>query len=258
MQQQLLKHALCLILPLVIASCRKTDITAPGTASLTIINAAVGTNSLVVNFGGTDPLSNYYINARQLYYNNFSQECRFNAYSGMQKLGLYNYPDTLPKSIPFANLVLDLPPGSVNSLFVTGTAGMPDTLFTQDYPPYYSPSDSTLGIRFVNLSAGSMPVSINLEGQAGNHEISRLGYKDISAFKIYPATSGVASYTFEFRDMATGVLLATYTADGINQDSSDPNEPVNRWRYRNFTLALLGAPEGTGSDAQTVLLINNY
>jgi hypothetical protein len=258
MQNQLLKYTLYLVLLLMIASCRKTDITAPGTASLTVINAAVGTNSLVVNFGGTDPLSNYYVNARQLYYNVFQQECQFNAYSGVQKLGLYNYPDTLPKSPPFVNLTLDLPVGSVNSLFVTGTADMPDTLFTRDHPPYHSPSDSTMGIRFVNLSAGSLPVSINLEGQAGVHEISRLAYKEISAFKMYPARPGVASYTFEFRDMATGALLATYTADGIDQDNTDPNEPVNRWRYRNFTLALLGTPGGTESSAQTILLINNY
>lgn len=243
-----------IFLLLLITACRKNDIDPEGAASLTIVNSVKGTTSLVTNFSGTEALPNYYLNAKQLMYNSFDPSYQLGAYKGKQKIALYNYPDTLLKDKPLLQLELDLPAGSIHSLFVTGTVAAPDTLFIEEHPPYRSISDSTTGIRFMNLVPGSSGVSVNLVGQANGSEANRLRYKDATAFKSYAATSNVYSYTFEFRDATTGALLASYTAEDINNDSSNRDNPVNKWRFRNCTLALVSAAD----DTNTVLLINNY
>lgn len=243
-----------IFLLLLITACRKNDIDPEGTASLTIVNSLKGTVSLVTNFSGTDRLSNHYANAKQLMYNSFDPSYQLAAYKGKQKLALYNYPDTLLKDKPLLQLELDLPRGSIHSLFVTGTLAAPDTLFIEEHPPYRPSSDSTTGIRFINLVPGSAGISVNLAGQPNGSEISLLRYKDASAFKSYAATSNVYSYTFEFRDAVSGALLASYTAEDINNDSSDRDNDINKWRFRNCTLALVSAAD----DTNTILLINNF
>lgn len=253
------KHLVSLVLLLVITACRKERNTPPGTASLTVINAVTGADNLVVNFSDADTLPNYYLNAQKIQYATFLPAYQFSAYSGTQTLRLYNYPDTLPKNNPLVVVTLHLPVGSMNSLFVTGTLSQPDTLLSLDYLPYRAITDSTTGIRFVNLSPGSAPVSVNLQGQPAGSEVKLLPYKGITGFKSYSARSTDSVYTFEFHDAASGQLLCTFTATGINNSSSDPNNPANTWRFRNRTLALTGLPDnGSGNSPQNVLLINNY
>lgn len=254
MQQRIILHTITAISWLLVLSCRKNEIDPPGVASLTIINTVKGSSSLVPDFSGTASLPNHYANALQLLYNTFQPNYQLRSHRGKQQLALYNYPDTLPKDRPLLELELDLPVGSIHSLFVTGTIQAPDTFLTHDLPPYHPPGDSTTGIRFVNLVQGSSPVSINLTGQPNGSETGRLAYKQVSVFKNYAATAAVSSYTFEFRDAATGDLLCSYTAEGINDNPSVPDTPVNRWRYRNCTLALVA----NADDTKSVLLINNY
>lgn len=250
-----------LLLLFLFASCSK-QVTQRASASLTIVNAVVGSGLLVTNFSGTQPIS-WYLNANKLLYNayysnSYGTNNQFNSYSGINNLTLYQYPDTGKGSTPLFDLSLNLPAGSINSLFLTGTVASPDTLLVSDHIPYYQWPDSVTGIRFVNLSPTSAPVSVNIEGQPAGSEVAGLAYKGITGFKKYPASSAISSYTFEFRDRSTGALLTTYTADGINNDGLDPNNPVNDWHSRSHTLALLGLPDGTGNSVQTVLLINNY
>ncbi len=228
-----------------------------GTASLTIINTVVGSNILVTDFSSSHPLE-WYANASMLafgaYYNNVeaSYNNQFNAYSGTQNLTLFNYPDTTAQSAPLFRLQLHLPAGAISSLFLTGTVAAPDTLLTLDHPPYHPFADSSMGVRFVNLSPGSTPVSINIRGEATGSEAASLPFKGITGFKNYPTVSTVSEYVFEFRNASNGALLATYSAAGINQlNSSFPN----RWIHKNFTLVFYGP----GSDplSQAVLCIDN-
>lgn len=259
MEQKISRQILLAVILMLAAACRKTEIRTDGTASLSIINAIPGTSSLVTNFSGTAPLSNYYLNARQIAYNTFTQDYQFSSYSGNVRLALFNFPDTLAKSKPVVDLTLNLQIGSIYSLFVTGSIAQPDTLFTTDHPPYYAASDSITGIRFINLSPGSAPVSVNLAGQPDGSEINSLPYKSVTGFMRYPATDNISSYTFEFRDKASGRLLGSYEATGINNNSATPDNPINKWRFRNCTLALLGLPDdGSGNGTQSILLINNY
>lgn len=246
------------LLPLFIClclfSCSKEN-NPQGTSTLTIINAVTGSDLLVANFNGTVPLNNY-LNANRLKYNLFTAlSNQFTSYSGRQPLAVYAYPDTLEKSTPLVNLVLDLPVGSVHSLFITGTLEHADTLFVTDQLPYYPLADSVTGIRFVNLSPGSAPVSVRILGRTGSAEVSSLPYRGITGFKQYEAKAASEDYVFEFRDAGSGALITSYQTTGI---SNPGTTAPNNWRNHNFTLALLGQPGGTGNLAPSVLLINNY
>jgi hypothetical protein len=129
----------------------------------------------------------------------------------------------------------------------------PDTLFTTDTPPYHPPSDSTIGLRFVNLSPASAPVSVNITGGANGSEVSSLPYKSITDFNNYPATAAISDYNFEFRDAATGALIGSYDVTGINTLLYGFN---NTRLHRNLTLALLGLP---GDPATLkIMLIESY
>jgi hypothetical protein len=223
----------------------------PPAANLTLINAVVGsTPSLVTNFSGaTDPIT-WYNSALKLVYGTVGSANQLSSYSGEQKLAIYRFPDTTAHSTPLFNLTLDLAAGSIHTLFLAGTVTAPDTLFTTDIPPYHPPSDSSMGMRFVNLMPGSAPVSVNITGNANGSEVSSLSFKGITDFKNYPATAAVSSYTFEFRNAATGTLIGSLPVSGVNLLSN------NQRRYRNLTLALLGLP----GDPTTlkIILINTY
>ena len=236
--------AICVLL-----SCTKQK-TAPGTASLTLINAVPGSSpSLATNFGNDGPL-NWYNSALQLVYGVWNANAQKGSYSGQQKLTIYHYPDTTAHSTPVFDLTLNLAVGTIHTLFLTGTMSAPDTLFTTDLLPYHPSTDSSLGIRFVNLQPGSAPVSINITGSANGSEVSSLAYKSITGFKNYPATSNITDYNFEFRDAATGTLIGNLNVNNINITD------YNKRRFRNFTLALLGLP----GDPTTlkIILIENY
>ena len=135
--------------------------------------------------------------------------------------------------------------GNLYSLFITGAdTANPDYLFVQDIPLVHT--DSTLGIRFVNLSTGSNAVNVDIQGQPNGGVVSSLAYKSITAFQNFPATSSISSYMFEFRDAASGNLLASYTLGG-----------VHTILFKNMTIALIGQPAG-GMVAQTCILENNF
>jgi hypothetical protein len=243
-----MKHIITILFVCMILSCNKEK-TFPGTASLTLINAVPNsTPSLVTNFSGTDPIT--YKSALKLVYGTADKTNQNLAYTGEQQLAIYKYPDTLAHSTPLYNLVLDLTPGTMYTLFLTGTLASPDTLLTIDAPPYHPISDSSLGIRFVNGMAGSVPVSVNLAGSAAGSEVSGLSYKNITGFKNYGATAAVSKYTFEFRNTATGALISSIDVADINKAIS------NARRYRNFTLALIGLPNDPST--QKVMLIETY
>ncbi|WP_343306645.1 hypothetical protein AAHN97_05975 [Chitinophaga niabensis] len=249
-----MKHTFFRQLPVWVLACSllacKKQTVSP-TASLNLINAVPGsTPSLVTNFGGTTPIV-WYKTALKLVYGTFDKASQALSLRGPQKLAVYLYPDTTAHSTPLFNLDLQLKPGTINTLFLTGTKTAPDTLLTTDVIPYYPASDSSLGIRFVNLSTGSAPVSVNITGLANGSEAAGISYKAITGFKKYPAPAGLSQYNFEFRNAATGELLGSYVLTGVNSTFANTAK-----RYRNFTLAFMGLP----ADRTTwkIMLIEAY
>jgi hypothetical protein len=230
-------------------SCEKEKEYA-GTASLCIVNAVPDDRPLVPNFTESGYIS--YIIGRRIAYNLFQlPESQYSSYSGSQRVRLFLFPDTTEKDAPLFDLRLELPVGSINTLFLMGTPSAPDTLFIRDEIPYFAAGDSVMGIRFVNLSAGSRPVSVNIKGLSNTPEVNSLEYKNITGFKRYPVTAAIGGYIFEFHDAVTGDLITSFDTGDIH------GENTGKWIYRPLTLVFQGIPAGTGSQAQTVMLVHS-
>jgi len=240
-----------------LSACKKDkglNVSKASTSSLTVINALIDTGSasiqLLPNFQSNVTI-NY--NAANAYGASIPTGyfIEYSSYSGNVPLSLANYPDT---AHIIYNLNLNLPIYSIHSLFLTGTITNPDYLLTTDKLPIHK--DSTTGIRFVNLSTGSSPVSVDIQGDANGSEVASLVYKGITDFKTYAANSSANDYTFEFRDAASGTLLANYTMPSFNP--VDNNGNPSQYLFKNVTIVLFGLPNGSGSAAQQTMLVNNY
>jgi hypothetical protein len=254
MQKLIFNLFYTVLVSLTFCACKK-ELTskAEGTSALTVVNGIVSDNYLFANFNGAKSADQYYsaTDSRRMVLINYGEFKFFNSYHGLQDLGFYQLPDTNFDSKPVLRLSLELPVNAIHTLFLAGTPQDPDYFTTTNQLPYHLPSDSTMGLRFVNLSKGSTPVSVNLIGQA-NSEVANLSYKGVSTFKNYPAGSAISSYTFEFRDQLNGTLLGTCIVDGVNNDGS-PSMP-NRRRSRNYTLALLAAPFGMNRPGRILIV----
>lgn len=222
-----------------------------GTASLTIFNGVIGSNFLVTNFNGTEPVK-WYSNAKKIGYGsttpaiNSSSNNDFHSWSGDQHLALFEYPDTTVHHNPVFNLRLSLPVGTINSLFLTGTIDDPDTLFIRDVLPYHPADDSSMSFRFVNLSHGTRKLSVNLLGKATGSEAAALGFKQVSEFRKYAMDASTNSYVFEIRYADNDQLLLTYPLDVRDQNAS-PTLKMNTFRFKSFTLILFGDPAAAGT-----------
>lgn len=187
----------CLLL--VLLSCKKED-TNIGVASLNLIHATANMDNIAVSFSST-PVP-YYKNPANI---SFATSYEYGLPPGMQALSVLSADDTA--KVAWAG-ILNMQPGKIYSFYFAGQKGHIDTLFQQDQIPVYT--DSTVGVRFINLSPDSKPVSINRSGSA-NKEVTNLGYKQISTFKNYSGTANVGgAYEFEIRDQQTDNVLATF------------------------------------------------
>ncbi|AOM80228.1 DUF4397 domain-containing protein [Pedobacter steynii] len=232
-------------------SCKKND-EAAVISHLTLFNAMPGNIKLMPSFKGTDPLERY-ASAQLFYYATFNELGKYAITKEEQPLTVYSYPDTLPTSKPLFELNLKIKKGSINRLYFTGTAAHPDYLLSTFVPPAYTAADSTFGIRFLNLSYQSKPVNVYLVSNGERKEVEGLAYKAGTEYKRYAAPLETGDYIFEFRDQETQKLLASYTTNGVGVAKD------NLWRFRNFTLALIGsAGETTEVLKQKPFLFNDY
>jgi len=188
---------ICLLL--VFSSCKKENANV-GVVSLNLIHATANMDNIAVSFSAT-PIP-YYQNPANI---GFATNYEYGLPPGMQALSVLSSDDTA--KVAWAG-ILNMQPGKIYSFYLTGQKGRIDTLFQQDLIPVYT--DSTVGVRFVNLSPDSKPVSINRTGSASK-EVVNLGYKQISTFKNYSGATDVGgAYEFEIRDQQTDNVLATF------------------------------------------------
>jgi hypothetical protein len=163
------------------------------------------------------------------------------------------------------NGVLNFKAGSLYSLFITGAdTTSPDFLFVQDVLPVIK--DSAVGIRFVNLSTGSNPMSINLEGSSIGSEVSNLAYKGITSFQQYVNNSTTVDYFFVVRDAATGDSLTQFDflASGSSNNGNgliDPSNSLNNGTlltFKNITIAVYGSESANSNNPLSTMLIDSY
>jgi hypothetical protein len=242
MQKHLAVYAAILTVFLLGLSCSKTG-APPTTSSFTIVNVVVNSNPLVTNFmpaeaGGKVPDTlMWFSSALQIGYGSYSE---LSSYVGSTPLSLSQISDTL--ATVWSGDVY-LASGSIHTFFLIGADTTKlDTLFTTDAIPYYAyTGDSVSGLRVVNVSPGSNPISVDIQGGASEPLLSSIPYKDISSFQALPATTAfqISGYNIEFRDAASGMLITTYT--------------LNPVVFRSVTLAFYG----TTTSGQQVMSINN-
>lgn len=242
------------------ASCQKTA-TGPlvvGPASLIIVNA-IPNSVPIIPIINTSSAITYFANAATIRYGNSTE---YSPPGGNDTIYVVQKnSDTMdlgPKAIGLMfNNVLNLRSGGIYSLFLTGSdTSSPDYLFTVDSLPYHNPIDSTVGIRFVNLSSGSDPISVNLEGSPNGSEVASLSYKGITNFKNYlsDAAASVNGYRFVFRDFATGDSLTSIKLVSNRKVPGlvDPNNSSNQLTFKNVTIAFYGSIKSAS------MLIDDY
>lgn len=232
----------------VFSACSKTPVP-PGAVSLTIVNTL--TTSLIVNFNEQDSI--IYLNRGTNQIIEWNKSLAYSLQSGSQIVNLREVYPVWPghewEDHSLLKLLFALPAGTIGSLFIAGTVDDPDTLFVKDVPPDIPLADSSMGIRFVNLSGGKTAVRVNLQGQPDGSEADNLPYKGVTDFRKYPADASAQSYLFEFRDAADGALLATCSIP--NPGTAGPPNP---WRYNNFTIVFSEAP----GSSPAAFIVNNH
>lgn len=126
--------------------------------------------------------------------------------------------------------------GKVYTLYLSGKSGDIKTLLHEetDFPKYIVrdvakpvfPADSTVSIRFINLSPSGPKVDIKLVG--GGNVTTNLDYQQFTDFKTYSATSDHEYYTFEIRKSSDQTVVATY------------DFPAYYFRFKSVVVFMMG------------------
>jgi len=224
------------------SSCQKENADITGyTATVTLVNAVASYNTEIkMNFTGKEfifakakPLNYYY-------------------YDGKYTLGTLTFGvpmGNVPLSIALANDTTKLifnqavtfTPGDAYSLFMHGRPENASGLLVKDQIPVRT--DSSTGIRFVNLSPNSNGFRINISGAPIGSAVDNLPYKGISDFISFPAKASNQAYNIEVHDAVTNDLLTAFYYYDIA-------------RLKNITLVIRGLVND--SPGLELVRINHY
>jgi hypothetical protein len=218
-----------LALPAILGSCSKSNPTSyTPSAAITITNAVAGSGAMVLN---GSPNQNYTSVA------SFTSQA-FPLLAGGQTIDVSD-PAATP-AITYFHRAVNITDKGNYSLFLAGlSATQADTIFITE--TFTNPTDSSCGVRFINLSPDSGPLSINITGGDPGGETPSLAYKAYTNFKLHSARIAdvIAGIGFEIHDAATGNLLTTYTLIPST--------------FHNITLAIAGYQAGP-----SIIQINNF
>ena len=221
------------------AACKKSTVDISPLASINIVNATVNVAAAKVNFTG---------NGATNYYNLITTTTAYGANTVFGINADMNVPLTIINSPDSTKIIynstLNFGSGDLYSLYLAGTATAVDTILRKESIPTYQ--DSTCGVRFINLSYNSSPITVTLSTAATTPitEYSGMSYKTQSVFKAYSATVANNTYTFQVKDATTLALLGSYT--------------LTVPRFFSCTLAWIGQTGVTGTNAPKIIRVNNY
>jgi hypothetical protein len=205
----------------IITSCKKDEVKTTPLTSINITNAVVG--------GTTAKLGS---NATTISNNSYAQLA---VVAGINSLYVYPVGDSAHPY--YTNDKFTSNDREVYSLFLGGTPTATDAIMVKEAIPYRT--DSTAGIRFINLANNNGALNVNLSTTPTVNEVSALAYKSLTEFKTYPGLYNSAP-TFQVRK-ADGTLLTSFAFT----TSTVP-------RFANVTLVI--RPNATGV---SVFRVNN-
>jgi hypothetical protein len=189
-------------------SCKKDNYKAPSVATLTVVNAVVGAPGIKIrDIIGVVPNNGY---------------SAVGVRSGDMDLYVWPLDDSLHPFYTDPKFYAE--ERGAYSLFLAGQSSNVTGILLQENFPYHS--DSTCGVRFINLSPNSPAINITLTATPTVNEVSSLAYLQNTDFKIYPAKASNASYSFQIRKASDNSLLLTV--------------PLATPRFANVTLVIRG------------------
>jgi hypothetical protein len=225
------KHILHLILIILFASCKKNDVLTVPLASLNVTNAIFG--------GSSVKLGSYAANISN---NNYVQ---FGLSEGNNDVYVWPIGDSAHPYYTYSKL--NVYRTESYSLFLTGVPSAVVGVLVKDNITYKT--DSSFGIRFINLAPNIAAVSINQANNTTGSEVENLSYKSYTDFKTYRPFSPLSVLTFEIRNAANGSLLAVYKFGPSPAVSPANIAPITA----NITLVI----RQNGSTGVTVFRVNN-
>lgn len=237
-----IKIIIAFYLPVMLMACKEDEKVDHRLASVNVVHAAVDVTTVKVNnFGKTISWANLTGTDGSINYTGTTVNKIYSVYQPYLQypFEVVSSPDTLRKVFKDG---LDLVSKGTYSLYLTGRSPNFESVIVKEDIPYRT--DSVAGVRFINLSPNSDPISVNITGNANGSEVASLAYKASTDFKAYPAKFVNLSYAFQVRNASTGALLASYTL-------ATP-------RMLNVTLAFRGLVGTTGTTAPVITRVNNY
>jgi hypothetical protein len=221
---------------LCLSACKKTQISGPSAAgTINVTNAVIGGSTITLTTNYSIISSNNTVGSNAaaffpLVAGNIPVSL------GIPAIAATPTTPAVP-AVPYYSQTLAIDKTSNYSLFLTGAspAAIEYVLISETYPRAYA--DSVCGVRFINLSPGSNPISVNIKGGVNGSEVSSLAYKAYGSFKQHPAKAVNKTILFEIRDAATGILL--YPTNGSGYSLAVPY-------FHNVTLAYRGTGGGVG------------
>jgi hypothetical protein len=190
-------------------SCKKNVVESKPLAALNLVNTITG--GTAAKFGSYNP----------------SVSNNANAVFGLNPVNpplIYVYPvaDSLHPYYNNGYNIGALYDGDIYTLFLGGTPVAIDAILVKEAISYRT--DSTAGIRFVNLSPNSQAVNVTLSTSSTVNEFGNVAYKGITDFKSYSALSTNTSYIFQVRSASTpNTVLASITLSGVALTTGVPS-----------------------------------
>lgn len=203
----------------ILISCKKNQIEPTPLSSLTVVNTIIG--GMAAKMGSNSAAIS----------NNSSMQ--FGLKAGNNNIFIFPLNDS---ATPYYNKLLKSSNGEVFTLFLAGAVASVEDILVNEQIPYRT--DSTFGLRFINLSPNSSAIKITLSTSTTISEFGDLPYKQLSDFKSYPALSTNTTYTFQVRNAVTDAIITSTTITGLAITTGIP-------RLQNITLVFRGNVGGT-------------
>lgn len=232
------KYLLLFLLLAAFASCKKDTPKFSSLASLNVADAVIGGANVKLNTNVRDSAT---INSYKLFQLNAGSNIRIRL-----------YPTNNP-STSYYDQSPEIVNGGIYSVFLTGTAAAPESVFVKDEIPPFS-QDSIIRVRVINCSPNSTAMTVTLAAAPSTSIFSDLAYKDLSNFVLLPLKTIVPAGGTSFQvKNSSGDILATYTlpATGVVSVASS--------RFKCITLVIKGLVGTTsGANAFGVYAMSNY